>query len=571
MKNFKIKTKIIICAAALFLVTIIMAINSLVSIDHILRVQQKIKDFYSAERTSIQDITVDKNNARVAIRDIFLDGSQSEYLDDKDGNILAIGPAREAELDKVREPLSSLAVRIDDFVINRSVNKNLTIDSDAGNVEEFITSFKEYIFIMRAEISALSTDVYYTYTQAKNGFEEIDTQSRIKKEALFKTDFELMQQINQENNDYNNTIIFTNVTLIAIELVFCVVITLVLAGYIANPINKLVEASRQIATGNTPEIDVKASNDEIGQLVNAFKQMAEYINYQIEIMESISAGNLVIKPLIRGENDKLGIALTKMVNSLNVLLYDVSMTASQLAISSRTIADGSINLAQGSTEQASSVEELYTTIERIASRTRDNAELSKNANSLVSVIDSNTKNGVEKMIELVDAVKEIIDSTKDIKHIINFIDNIAFQTNILSLNATIEASNAGEHGKIFTVIADEVHKLASQCADSARQTERIINLTLEKSAYGSKLADSTKDSLVNIADEIEHAKKIIGDIAKASDEQAVAISQINIGIEQVSQVVNYNSHTAEESAKSSEQLALQSARLKSNVSKFQIK
>ncbi|MDR0832036.1 MAG: methyl-accepting chemotaxis protein [Bacillales bacterium] len=557
MKNFKIKTKIIICAAALFLVTIIMAINSMVSINHILVVQQAVKDFYVSERSSIQEITVVFNKVRISTRDMYLSAPLPED--------------REARIDQLGDLVESLGDKVMGFIGNRIENRDLLRDKNDVEREEFEDSLSLYIGGMNTVIETLIDKPETTFEELYADHYAIAERADAAIASIFEIDKQQMDIINAENNEYNTNIMFINILLISIELIFCVVITLVLSSSIAGPIKELVIASKKIASGNTPEIKMESSNDEIGELVNAFKQMTEYINYQVEIMESISEGNLVIKPSLRGESDKLGIALTKMINSLNVLLYDVSMTASQLAISSRTIADGSINLAQGSTEQASSVEELYTTIERIASRTRDNAELSRNANHLVSVIDNNTKNGVEKMIELVDAVKEIIDSTKDIKNIINFIDNIAFQTNILSLNATIEASNAGEHGKIFTVIADEVHKLASQCAESARKTEKIIALTLEKSGHGSKLADDTRDSLVNIAEEIQHAKRIIGDIAKASDEQAVAISQINIGIEQVSQVVNYNSHTAEESAKSSEQLALQSARLKSNVSKFQIK
>ncbi|MDR2822905.1 MAG: methyl-accepting chemotaxis protein [Acholeplasmatales bacterium] len=550
MKNFKIRTKLVFSVGALFLVTILVAIISIVSVDVITIERQKEKDFFVTERSTIQAITVSYKDFRIDLRTYFLNYGES------------ITPS------VLTSELKSLFDNLGVFRQHRSAKGQKFDSTDTSNASTLYHSLMEFYQLSNTYVHNLDSTIDVDYLNQASVFAR---EADLALAKLFDEDAESIKNINADNEIFTTTLIFVNLFLIAVELSFGVFIIIFLSKRIAEPINSLVIASNKIANGETTEIDIKSSNDEIGELITSFNEMINSIHQQVEIIEKVSNGNLLVEPKLRSKEDRIGIALKKMIISLNTLLYDVNVTASQLAISSRTIADGAINLAQGSTEQASSVEELYTTIERISNKTKDNAELTKTASRLMNTIDGNTKNSVVLMGQLVEAVKNVETSTEDIKHIINFINNIAFQTNILSLNASIEATNAGEHGKIFSVIAEEVRKLAKECAEAAKKTEDIITYTLEKTAQGGKIVDETQDSLLSIAEDIKRGTSIIEEIALASEEQSLAISQVNIGIEQVAQVVNYNSHTAEQSAQSSEQLAQQSSALKDSVSKFQIK
>lgn len=355
-------------------------------------------------------------------------------------------------------------------------------------------------------------------------------------QADFYATMALFEELSSVNVRIANERVFSSSLMLFLVALLGVILAVLLGVFISrgikNPINKLVIVSKKIADGDLDvEINVD-SNDEIGILAQAFSRMAESMN---DAMSNINAG------------------------------------AEQVASGAQQLSDSSMVLAQGATEQASSIEQLTASLEEISSQTKMNAENANKANSLAENAQGNAIQGNMRMNEMLKAMDEINESSRNISKIIKVIDEIAFQTNILALNAAVEAARAGQHGKGFAVVAEEVRNLAARSANAAKETTDMIEGSIKKVEGGTKIANLTADELNKIVDGIGKVANLVSDIAVASNEQASAIEQVNLGVMQVSDVVQSNSATSEESAAASEELAGMAELMKEQVTQFKLK
>ena len=245
-------------------------------------------------------------------------------------------------------------------------------------------------------------------------------------------------------------------------------------------------------------------------------------------------------------------ALTQVITGLNNGAQRVNDAAGQVSGASQQLADGA-------SEQASSLEETSSSLEEMAAMTRTNAENAKRANELSAQARRAAQGGDQTMEQLNGAMSAINESAGQISKIIKVIEEIAFQTNLLALNAAVEAARAGEHGKGFAVVADEVRNLAQRAAGAARETTALIEGSVANAREGTEVAGKVGETLGTIVADVTKVTDLIDGIARASEEQAQGVDQLNSAVSQMDKVTQQNAAGAEESAAAAQELASQAA------------
>lgn len=310
--------------------------------------------------------------------------------------------------------------------------------------------------------------------------------------------------------------------------------------------------------------------DEIGQLSRAMGTMQAALQQKSSVIGSFAEGDFSVPVERISDRDELGFSLSSMKESISELLGQINLTVEEVNSGADQVSRASQNLSQGATEQAASLEEITSSTDEINSQARHNAGSASEAYSIAKQATMDAENGNARMRELADMMQKISDSSDEINKVVKVIDNIAFQINLLALNANVEAARAGKYGKGFSVVAEEVRNLAVKSADSVKETTGMVNETVSNILAGSRAADAAEKQLEAIVEGAGKVAVFLDEISRASREQADAISQITGGLEQIDQATQTNAASAEESASASEELAAQAQILRSMVSRFKL-
>ena len=375
-----------------------------------------------------------------------------------------------------------------------------------------------------------------------------------------------------------NQLLFALILSEVIIFILVQVINFVRISNALKPLKKISEVGKEVAGGNFDVEIHYPHKDEIGELSRSISEVigrSKKIVFDLrDRLDAMAGGNFtenLESEEYVGDYAPLLESLKHIQEDMNRTLQEVHASSVQVLSSAEQVNTGAQSLSQGATEQASSIEELSANMQDISQSIQASTKTAGDAYKLqgeagVAVLQSN-----EKMEEMRKAMDDITAKSNEISKIIKTIDDIAFQTNILSLNAAIEAARAGAAGKGFAVVADEVGNLAQKSAKAAQNTGLLIEETIEAVEKGAKITEETAESLNSVSKSTEEVNTLIEKISAASSKDLEGITSLNQGLQQISSVVQANSATAEQSAAASEELTGQANKMNELVERFQLK
>lgn len=554
MKNLKISVKMIICFGLAILMMLIMSISSIAGFKI---VSNELDKFYKVPFKNVQLADSINTNLQMAARNML-----EAILESKNDDIEMRLTLASEELGTIKDSIETLK--------QSYTGDPAILDEIRSCCDDVTAAYNDFAERCRANFNDLSLNVYKSKISGR--LSEADEKILIVTEEV-----ERYAQSIYNEGELTGTIAMILAGIVStVGIALAAASAIYLTKYITHAVIEINNAAGKMAQGNF-DVEIKyTSNDELGQLSESMRTLCSSTNKVISdldyVLKNASEGDLTVdsreESAYVGSYIELLNSMRSFLEKLQNMLSKINDAAEQVSSGSDQVSAGAQALAQGATEQASSVEELAATIQNIHAQINTNASHSKEANEKTNA--AGTEMGVanDKMNALVKAMEEIKQCSTKISEIIKTIEDIAFQTNILSLNAAIEAARAGAAGKGFAVVADEVRNLASKSAEAANNTNDLIENTVRAIEYGNNLVDEVADMMKVVSEASQVVAKLNSEIAVGSSDAAQSINQINIGVDQISNVVQTNSATAQESAAASEELSGQAAMLKDLISQF---
>ncbi len=556
MKNLKIWKKLLLT----FMIVIIMFCATVVlAITGLRQNADKYSEFYNVGYQVTNRVMSMRRGLQMIVKDIAFtmietdEAKNAEYLADM-----------EKELNLMNENATWL---------------HSNFNGDAALLKEFETNIANAIAVQEEILELAKTDMPAAEIKLLDEYQplvERAVNSLINISAVVESEAE---------SDYLSTVsmqrqlIFEELGIAGGALIITIILSIYLTRAITRPIRQLEKAAGQIVEGDFDIEVTYQSKDELGSLANAFKNMTSILEEVIadasRLLQEMSDGNFDVRTQAEaryvGKLQGLLLAIRKLNRDLSSTMGQINTSADQVASGSGQVSSGAQALAQGATEQAAAVEELAATIAGISQQVKDTAENARSARNQTSMAGDVVEECNRQMHDMMAAMEEITRTSDEIGKIIKTIEDISFQTNILALNAAVEAARAGEAGKGFAVVAEEVRSLANKSSVASNDTAALIEGSLEAVARGKDLAGATAESLSKVVEEVRVAAATVDKIADAAEEQAGAVEQVTVGVDQISDVVQTNSATSEESAAASAELSHQAEILKDLVARFRLR
>jgi methyl-accepting chemotaxis protein len=336
-----------------------------------------------------------------------------------------------------------------------------------------------------------------------------------------------------------------------------------LVDEVAKPINETGLALKKVAEG---DLSAKVTGDYSGAfdfMKTSLNDTVEELSYIIitiaETLKSLENKDMTVRidKVFKGDFNQIKHSVNNIIENQSGLIRHIAESSAQVSAGAKEIEAASVALANGVTVQAQRVENITEAFEKVSKQTFETSENAAKADKISKASISNANDGNEKMQSMLAAMHEIMVSSDNIATIIKTIRDIAFQTNMLALNASVEAARAGAQGKGFNVVADEVRNLAMRSSKASKETQELIHDIVTKIKEGTGLATAASDALVTIVNDVNSASRMVSKISKSSVEQKEIVDAASNDMEQISHVVHSNSATSEQTAAAATELSQQ--------------
>lgn len=362
-----------------------------------------------------------------------------------------------------------------------------------------------------------------------------------------------------------------------IALIAAIIVALIIARVISRPIVRVKNLLSALAQGDlSVQLNDTKNKDELGILQNSAvslnRMLSDMLTQSGDVLSKMAAYDLTSEDMREypGKFNELAASINSIKAILSNMILNIQNSSVNVDGGSKQLAEAASMLSEGTMAQASSLQKLVTDVENVAQNINANSDKTIFVNESLGNLDSEIKDGNQKMQELSNVVRTVEEMSEDIKKIVNTIDGIAFQTNILALNASVEAARAGESGRGFAVVAQEIGTLATKSSDASKKTAELIEKCIKGIESAKEYADITSDSLAKIVSDSNNIANAFDEMSKANEIQAKNANDIRNEIENISQVVQSNTATAQQTAASTEVLSEQAAALKDVTGRFKV-
>ena len=562
--NLKVEGKLKVYQMTVLVMTLFLVLVALISTVVIRSNIEKITKVWSPSLEYLQDLETMTAKYRI---------KQYQHLVESDA---AVMNSCEEEIKKLESQIQDTDAKLEAIMSANSKAQKGRDDYDAANAawEKYRGASDEILQLSREgkqqEASKLMTGEVYE-----------DYKSFSKKLTILCGKFQV--ELDQAKTMANVCTVIIFIVIVAAGLAIAVVTTMIgriITHSITEPVEQIDAAVASLRKGELSNVEMLTyeSEDEFGDTIRNLKEamgiLADYVSEISVEVKAIAQGDLTrngddITDFL-GDFSELKTSLLYILKRFNSTLTEISNLAEQVSSNSSEVENASKSLADGATEQAGVIEELNATIDTVVDMAEDTAKETQNASARVKASANKANEEKEKMNELLTEMEHITEISKEIGNIITDIEDIASQTNLLSLNASIEAARAGEAGKGFAVVADQIGKLAADSAKSAVNTRDLIDKTLVEIEKGNTITRTTADAFNQIITDMESFAELAENTMEKANSQAESLEQIGQGIEQLSGVVQGNAVSSEENTAISINLAEGAAKMHDRVNIFKL-
>ena len=562
--NLKVAGKLKVYRMTVLVMTLFLVLVALISTVVIRSNIEKITKVWSPSLEYLQDLETMTAKYRI---------KQYQHLVESDA---AVMNSCEEEITKLESQIQDTDAKLEAIMSANSKAQKGQDDYEVANAawEKYRGASDEILQLSREgkqqEASKLMTGEVYE-----------DYKSFSKKLTILCDKFQV--ELDQAKTMANVCTVIIFIVIVAAGLAIAVVTTLIgkiITNSITEPVKQIDAAVASLRKGELSNVEMLTyeSEDELGDTIRNLKEamgiLADYVSEISVEVKAIAQGDLTrngddITDFL-GDFSELKTSLLYILKRFNSTLTEISNLAEQVSSNSSEVENASKSLADGATEQAGVIEELNATIDTVVDMAEDTAKETQNASARVKASANKANEEKEKMNELLTEMEHITEISKEIGNIITDIEDIASQTNLLSLNASIEAARAGEAGKGFAVVADQIGKLAADSAKSAVNTRDLIDKTLVEIEKGNTITRTTADAFNQIITDMESFAELAENTMEKANSQAESLEQIGQGIEQLSGVVQGNAASSEENTAISINLAEGAAKMHDRVNIFKL-